>query len=61
MNTVLSEIEMFAFQTLLSEASSPAVKNWALAQLKSADVASKNPIMKKVIEAVEAFLAAPVA
>ena len=59
MSSILSEVELYCFQVLLSEASSPAVKVWALNELKSADAASTNAVLKKVIEAIEAFLAAP--
>lgn len=61
MSTILSEVEVYLFQMLLSEVSSPTVKKWALDQLKSADKATTNAVFKVVIEAVEAFLAAPAA
>lgn len=54
----MSSVELWLLEKLLSEAGSPAVKTWVLGELKKADVAATNPLLKAVIEAAEAFLAA---
>lgn len=61
MTGILGEIEMFLFNELLSEASSPAVKKYALDKLKGIEAAMPNAALKSVLQALEAFLAAPAA
>jgi hypothetical protein len=61
MGTILSEVELYLLKVLLSEASSPAVKGWALTELKAAESAVSNKLLQTVLQAVEGFLAAPAA
>ncbi len=57
----MNTVELWLLGKLLSEAESPEAKAWVLAQLKAADAASSNKLLKTVLEAVEGFLAAPAA
>lgn len=55
----MTTVELWLLEKLLSESGSPAVKLWVLAELKKADAAVTNPLLKAVIEAAEAFLTSP--
>ena len=57
----MNTVELWLLGKLLSEAESPEAKAWVLSQLKAADAASTNKLLKTVLEAVEGFLAAPAA
>lgn len=56
---MLTAIEMWLVEKLLSTASGPDEKKWVLAKLKDFDTATTNPLLKALIEAAELFLAEP--
>lgn len=55
---MVTAIEMFLIEHLISEATGPAAKAWVLSQLKAREVAATNPYLKLLIQGAEAFLAA---
>jgi hypothetical protein len=61
MGIILSEVELYLLKVLLSEASSPAVKTWAIGELKAGESMTTNAVLKAMLQAAEAFLAAPAA
>lgn len=57
----MNTIELWLLEKLLSEVESPAAKAWVLSQLKAAETATTNKLLKVVLEAVEGFLASQAA
>ncbi len=53
----MNQLEMWLLEKILDQATTAANKLWLIAELKKLDSAVANPIVKRLIEALEAFLA----